>query len=136
MCYSCFTDHWQGRDPRAALQATRPDRAALLQHMMNAITAVVPDAVTDGWVGGPLHAAIDDDNYDCEAYGFGMDSDSLDEYTRWKKATGATDPWGVPLEWAAACVLWRELDEDERSLIVAWVSSYPLDPVPAQGETL
>lgn len=60
------------------------------------------------WQGGRLHAAVDDDNYDCEAY-----------YTDEERAAP-----GFALTPAEAA--WADLSEDERSIVVALLAGYDI----------
>lgn len=125
MCFSCYSEHWEGRDPIAFWQSLPDERKRLIQQTHFAISET--PGVEPDWVGGPLHVGIDDDNYDCGCSGFG------------ERGIAAHPSYGgelgVPLEWALPCALWGMLTEDERSLVVAARSNYPNPATqPPEGE--
>jgi hypothetical protein len=115
VCYGCFSEHWEGRDPVEFWLALPDERKKLIQLTHFAISET--PGVTPDWVGGPMHALIDDDNYDCECFGFGERGINAHRRYGWEL--------GVPLEWALPCTLWKMLSEDERSIVVSARHNYP-----------
>lgn len=149
MCQSCFSEDWDltnddGDELPDVVEALAnylgslpPDRREAIERCYR---LTVQHQVAHNWMGGLLHAAIDDDNYDCGTGG----KATRDEWrARWLKERGVSwnrpeldpeDPYGQTAsvdDEDAVCDAWDALTEQERSLVVAWRCSYrPFLPDP------
>lgn len=126
MCQSCFDGQWDGRESAAAFLEQLPRER--LEKMVAVYDLTRRDESSDGWMSGPLHAAIDDDNYDCGCA-------SVEQRREWRLKWEADDAQGFgpnphrPTieEEDETCAAWDELSEDERAIVVAWRSEYWVD---------
>jgi predicted Fe-S protein YdhL (DUF1289 family) len=111
MCQGCFDEHWEDSlvRPSQWMSMQTPERLEAMRECGQLLVAESGCPPGPGyWQGGNLHAAVDDDNYDCEAY-----------YTDEERA--APDFAMTPAE-----VAWAGLSEDERSIVVALLAGYDI----------
>lgn len=139
MCQSCFNSQWdldtddgdplpdQVRHLETWLAQLPADRRAAIGACYQ---ATVKAQSAPDWMGTLLHAAIDDDNYDCG----GLTQTKRDEWRA--ERSGWNDRTPADVE-DAACEAWSALDEWERPLVVAWRCSYwPFRPDPTEAAAL
>lgn len=126
MCVDCFERHWEGRDPRAAWAEVSVVDRMLIDHTAKQIAVDYDD---DPWepaewevelgitrrdpnsiklpfnlfIGGPLHVAVEDNNYDSGCYHPEIEQ---------------------PPKHRPSCHLWNALSEDTRSFVVATLRAY------------
>lgn len=134
MCQSCFSGEWDltnddGDELPDVVHALADYLGSLPADRREAIERcyqlTVQHQVAHNWMGGLLHVAIDDDNYDCD---FG-DQAKRDE---WRAAWNDSNDWPDRVsaeDEDEVCDAWDALIEKERSLVVAWRHSYrPFHP--------
>lgn len=121
MCLSCFSEHWENRDPAEARSRLPEGREEAIARAIELILAHPGVWYLDGkiaGISGPMHAAVEDDNYDIEI--------------EWQDKSNPhplhqDDQWWAQYDdpnTHAAIKAWNECSEDERSFLVYELFDY------------